>query len=353
MPVNTFVGLISGTSMDGIDAVVASFDDDSVRLRASQSFSYPLDLGDQLRLATRDPDSLTVDALGELDTRVGAAFRDAALGIIDAAGLGPADIAAIGSHGQTVRPAEISTGTGITTVADFRRADLALGGEGAPLVPPFHAWLLSEAGESRSVLNIGGIANLTLLPGDGEPITGFDTGPGNTLLDAWIRKHKSEDFDDDGRWAASGRVDEDLLARMLADPWFSKSPPKSTGFEYFNIDWLEAYGVSKHAPEDVQATLLELTATSIADSITRHSPGTTAVFVCGGGVHNTRLLERLAQQLQGCRVRSTADAGIDPDWIEATAFAWLAMRTLAGQAGNLPSVTGARREAVLGGIYPA
>ena len=368
MPGNTFVGLISGTSMDGIDAVVASFDDDSVGLAASQAFPYPQDLGKQLRDAIRNPDSLTVDALGELDTRTGEAFRDAALGIIDAAGLQPEDIAAIGSHGQTVRhrpdldhpftlqignPAVISTGTGITTVADFRRTDLALGGEGAPLVPPFHAWLLREAGESRAVLNIGGIANLTLLSGSDEPVTGFDTGPGNTLLDAWVRKHRDEALDAGGRWAATGKVDEDLLAKMLADPWFTKPPPKSTGFEYFNVDWLAALEVSEHAPEDVQATLLELTAVSIGRALTEHAPGAATVFVCGGGVHNARLLDRLAKQLQDGAVRSTADAGIDPDWVEAAAFAWLAMRTLAGQAGNLPSVTGARRDAVLGGIYPA
>ena len=273
---------------------------------------------------------------------------------------------AIGSHGQTLRhepyseapftlqignPGIIAAGTGITTVADFRSADIALGGQGAPLAPAFHEWLLREPGALRAVVNIGGIANVTILPpGDGAT-TGFDTGPGNTLLDAWCREHRGQSFDESGAWAADGNVDQALLERLLGDPYFSAAPPKSTGFEYFNLGWLDAAGVDNIPPVDVQATLAALTARTIGDAIRDAASDRCEVFVCGGGVHNDELMRLLAEELPGCRVQSTGAAGLDPDWVEAVAFAWLAKRRLASETGSLASVTGANRDSILGVIH--
>jgi anhydro-N-acetylmuramic acid kinase len=248
-------------------------------------------------------------------------------------------------------PSTIATGTGIDTVADFRRADLALGGEAAPLVPAFHEWLFATPSGARAILNLGGIANLTLLPGDGGATRGFDVGPANTLLDAWARRHLGRPYDEGGAWAATGRADDALLERLLGDPWFAAEPPKSTGFEYFNAAWLERHEVAGLAAADVQATLVELTAASVGDAIGRWAPGTAEVFVCGGGSHNATLLEAIERQLPGCAVKTTMSAGLDPDWVEATAFAWLAARTLSRRTGSLATVTGAARDAVLGGVY--
>ena len=359
---------MSGTSMDGVDAVIARFDRHAVSLDACLKLDYPDELRDRLRAAVLDPARTGIDDVGELDTWVGECFADAAIELLRQSGRSPTDIAAIGSHGQTLRhrpdcahrftmqignPAVIAARTGIDTVADFRRADVAEGGEGAPLLPPFHRLLFAAAEEHRAVLNIGGIANLTVLPASDGPVTGFDTGPGNTLLDAWSRKHRGEAFDDDGRRAAAGTVDAALLARFLDDAYFAASPPKSTGVEYFNIDWVERHDVGGIAVDDVQATLAELTAASIGEAIRRWAPGTVHLYVCGGGVHNSDLQARLRRRAGVPKVEETSVAGLDPDWVEAAAFAWLAMRHLHGQSGNLPGVTGARREVVLGARYPA
>ena len=204
----------------------------------------------------------------------------------------------------------------------------------------------------RVGLNLGGIANITVLPGDDAAVTGFDTGPGNTLLDAWILRHEGKSFDAGGEWAAGGAVDEGLLARMRADPYFSAPPPKSTGFEYFNLDWLERMGGGGIAPRDVQATLAELTAGTIADAVRSAAPATSEMFVCGGGIHNDFLVARIRALLPGIDISPTSAAGLHPDWVEAAAFAWLAMRTISGQPGNLPSVTGAREAVVLGRVFP-
>ena len=363
-----FIGLISGTSMDGIDAVVVSFQPSSMQLHETLEYPYPQRLCRDLQQAIKNPDSCSVDQVGTLDRQVGESFRDATLAIIAKAGLAASDITAIGSHGQTLRhqpdlthpfslqvgdPATIAKGTGIKTVADFRRADIALGGQGAPLAPAFHEWLFRQKGKNRVVLNIGGIANITVLRGDGAAATGFDTGPGNTLLDAWCRQHRGRPYDNNGDWAARGDVIDDLLSRLLADPYFGTAPPKSTGFEYFNLAWLEAAGIAGLRPEDVQATLSALSADSIAADIQHHAPDTSEIFVCGGGVHNAGLLQRLAANLPYAQVSSTAAAGLEPDWVEAVAFAWLAMCTLRGLAGNLPAVTGATRATVLGAIHTA
>ncbi len=363
-----FIGLMSGTSMDGIDAALVSFDEHDVALAATGKQDYPQELRAELFTASREPESCAVDALGELHTQVGECFRDAALALLAEAGMDASAIRAIGSHGQTVRhrpdadhpftmqigdPSIIATGTGIDTVADFRAADVALGGQGAPLTPAFHAWLFRDNSTDRVVLNIGGIANVTILPSSDQPVSGFDTGPGNTLLDAWIEKHQGAAFDDAGRWAAAGTVDNDLLQELLNDEWIGKTPPKSTGFEYFNLDWLANKRVGACGAGDVQATLLEFTAASIADSVLQAAPGTRELFVCGGGAHNPYLLQRIGARLPGVKVATTAAAGMDPDWVEAVAFAWLAMRRIDGRTGNLPAVTGAARPAVLGALYPA
>ena len=244
----------------------------------------------------------------------------------------------------------IAAATGIPTVADFRSADIEAGGQGAPLVPPFHEWLFRSAETDRVVVNIGGIANITVLPRAGD-VTGFDTGPGNGLMDAWIQHHQGHPYDTDGEWGAGGRVDDALLERMRADPYFSAAAPKSTGFEYFNLRWVESFADSGAAPEDVQATLCELTAQTVADAISATGLNPPEVFVCGGGAKNPALMQRLARNLPETQVGSTAVVGLHPDWVEACAFAWLARETQNDRPGNLPSVTGANSRVVLGALH--
>ena len=362
-----FIGLMSGTSVDAIDAVIAEFGESSLNLLATRSHPYDPTLQADLRDAMANPGTLGSDDLGALHIRVGEAFRDAANAVLAAASLTPEDVRAIGSHGQTLRhrpdaphrftlqigdAATIAAGTGIDTVADFRSMDVALGGQGAPLVPPFHAWLMRDPAEDRVTLNIGGIANITVLPAVGDT-TGFDTGPGNTLLDAWSRAALGLPFDDGGTWAAGGSTNTAFVASALADPWFDKAPPKSTGFEYFNLDWLVKLRPGGLAGADMQASLAEISARSIAAAIRRWAPATRRVFACGGGVRNVDLMRRLAEHLPDVRLGTTSEAGLDPSWVEAAAFAWLARQYVRGLPGNLPSVTGARRAAILGAVYRA
>jgi anhydro-N-acetylmuramic acid kinase len=364
-----FLGLMSGTSMDGIDAAIVRLGDRRCDVIASNCAEYSDAVRSALRSLRDDPDACTIDDIGRLDTAVGKCFAAAANEVLDSAHVRREDIVAIGSHGQTLRhhpngklpytmqvgdPNIIASQTGITVVADFRRADLAVGGQGAPLAPAFHKWLFADNSANRAVLNLGGIANVTIIPvGDG-PVVGFDTGPANILLDAWIRKHLGRDYDQDGSWAAHGKPAEQLLDALLQDNYFSLMPPKSTGFEYFNLAWLESK-VAKSATvpshQDVQATLVELTCRSVSEALRRHAPTTSEIFVCGGGIHNLHLCVRLAANLPGVRIDSTAVHGLDPDWVEASAFAWLAKCRIEGVPGNLPSVTGASRPAVLGGVY--
>ncbi len=364
-----YVGLISGTSMDAVDAALVEFDAGAPRLVASHSHSLPAELRDALHALCRPGGTDELHQTARLDVAVGRLFAEATIILLEGAGVSPTAVRAIGSHGQTLRhqpdgnlpytvqigdPNTLAESTGITTVADFRRRDLAAGGQGAPLVPAFHAATLAHPGENRVALNIGGMANLTLLPAAnaGEMI-GFDTGPGNVLLDGWCNHVRGQPFDRDGAWAASGEVDRALLEILLADPYFSRPPPKSTGREDFNLDWLEAaLGARQLAEADVQATAAELTARSAAAAILGVCPDCARVMVCGGGAHNGDLLARLAAHLSGTVVETTAAHGIDPDWVEAMAFAWLARETLAGRPGNVPAVTGARHPVVLGGIYP-
>jgi len=361
-----YIGLISGTSMDGIDAALVKFEDSSLEVIKTHQHDYPAELRNKLSAAKLDATIRTCDDVSDLHRLVGECFRDAANALLAIAGIDRSTVAAIGSHGQTVRHEPnidnpyslqigdaniIAEGTGITTIADFRSADIGLGGQGAPLAPAFHEWLCGNSGAARVVLNLGGIANITVLHGDGAATTGFDTGPANTLLDAWTARHRNEPYDRDGQWAAQGSVSDDLLATLLADAYFATPPPKSTGFEYFNLEWLDAADVDACDPVDVQATLSALTATSVAQAIQEHAPGASDVFVCGGGAHNSELMRRLGTALPKANVSSTASVGLDPDWVEAAAFAWLAMRTAKGLPGNLPSVTGARRSTVLGSIF--
>ena len=350
--------------MDGIDAVLVDFDDTSCTLRQAHSAAYPADLADRLKAIASAPDTATVDELGALDVRVARAFADAALELLAAAGVAPADIAAIGSHGQTVlhrpdadepfslqlgEPATLAATTGLSVVADFRNADIALGGQGAPLVPAFHRWAFGHQGEYRAVVNIGGIANVTLLDPAGAT-TGFDTGPGNVLLDQWCREHRDTTHDVDGEWAATGTVQPVLLGQFSDDPYFARAAPKSTGTDYFNLNWLRnqlrLLGDTPD-PADVQATLCELTAVTIAAAV----PDSHAVAICGGGAANGDLMQRLERLLQPRNVVPTSAWGVDPEWVEAVAFAWLARQRLRGEPGNVPSVTGASAAVSLGGVF--
>jgi len=367
-----YIGLMSGTSTDAVDAALVDIPSlGTLTLRATHRQSLPDDIRQMVQELTCNA-TATLDQLGELDTQLGRLFAQAANTLLIRSGMRPREIRAVGSHGQTVRhrpsgehafslqlgnPSLIAELTGVTTVADFRARDLAAGGQGAPLAPAFHAVQFHSASIDRTILNIGGIANVTYLPADrSRPVLGFDTGPGNTLLDQWIYRNRAETYDRDGRWASSGRTNEPLLARLLTDGYFAAAPPKSTGREHFNLDWLQQHlgelGVSLPA-EDVQATLVELTARSIARALIEHLPAGHELYVCGGGVHNKALMTALKTAFGDNPLPTTETLGLHPDWIEAAAFAWLAHQTLEDKAGNLPSVTGARHPAILGGIYKA
>jgi len=362
-----FIGLMSGTSADAVDAALVRFDP-QVTLIATHPEPWPAELREALLALTR-PGADELARLGVLDNAVARQFARAVAALLARAELPASRVRAIGSHGQTVRhgpdaedpytlqignPSLLAELTGITVVADFRRRDMAAGGQGAPLAPAFHAAFCAEPDESRVVVNIGGIANISLLAASGE-ISGFDTGPGNALCDVWIRRHRDLPMDLDGGWGANGRVNPALLAALLADPYFHRAPPKSTGREYFHLAWLEGYlgAFPGLRAEDVQATLQALTAESIATAIQHFAPDTARVLVAGGGVHNRALMDRLAQAHAPLPVASVASLGVNSDYLEAMGFAWLACRTLAGESGNVPAVTGARGPRVLGGIYPA
>ena len=360
-----YLGLISGTSADGIDAALCSFDP-SPHLHAALTHPYPHDLRSRILELAQGDGATTLDEIGALDARIGACFADSALALLERAKIDPQEVRAIGSHGQTLRhrpyanprftlqlgdPNLIAESLGITTVADFRRADFAADGQGAPLLPVFHAALFARASETTGVLNLGGIANLTVLHADGS-VLGFDVGPANSLLDAWCALHTGETFDRDGTFGSYGQVDHAVLQRLLEDDYFRATPPKSTGREHFHLDWLRArLGGNEPRPEDVQATLVELTARSVADAVDAHASAAREILVCGGGVHNPLLMHALRSALAPRCARSTAEFGVDPDYVEAMAFAWLARERLEGRPGNLPGVTGAKGPRVLGGVY--
>lgn len=363
-----YIGLISGTSADGIDAALVRFEQDRPQLVHALTHPWPDTLRAQILRVAQDEARLDLDAYGRLDVAIGQEFARATQNLLDHSGTQASSVRAVGSHGQTIRhrpagefpftlqigdPSVIAERSSIDVVADFRRADVAAGGQGAPLLPAVHAMLLANPGRTRVVLNLGGIANITVLSSHGH-VSGFDTGPANGLMDAWCLRHRGEAFDRDGAFAASGHINEALLAQLSSDAYFALPPPKSTGREHFHLAWLDAQlrNVSL-SPADVQATLLELTARSVADAIEQHAGDATDVLICGGGVHNAALVQRLREHVKPLDLRSTAAHGVDPDYLEATAFAWLARQRLLGLPGNLPAVTGARGLRVLGAVYPA
>lgn len=360
-----FVGVISGTSMDGIDLAVLR-NATSPAIEAGHTAPFTETLRNALaELAYGRVQDL--DSLGAAHAALGDAIGAAILSFLNDLGLEPGKIRAIGSHGQTVRhrpegdqafslqigdPNRIAERTGIDTIADFRGRDIAAGGQGAPLVPMFHQALFGGATADRAVLNIGGIANLTLLSPNAErPLSGFDTGPGNALLDAWVQQRTGQSFDTGGAWSAGGAVAPALLKELAKDPYFALPPPKSTGKEHFNIGWFESR-IAGVDPRDVQATLAQLSADTIATALLRWGSATGDVIVCGGGRLNHDLMRRLAQALPDHSVEPSEALGLSGDWIEAAAFAWLAARHIAGQPGNSAEVTGATGRRVLGALYP-
>ncbi|PNG33116.1 anhydro-N-acetylmuramic acid kinase [Pseudomonas protegens] len=360
-----YIGVMSGTSLDGLDIALIE-QSPAIRLIATHYIPMPETLrAELLSLCASGPDEIARSAMAQQHW-----VKLAAQGIhslLQQQQLQAQDIRAIGSHGQTVRhepsrgftvqignPALLTELTGITVISDFRSRDVAAGGQGAPLVPAFHEALFEQRSGKRAVLNVGGFSNLSLIE-TAKPVAGFDCGPGNVLLDAWIQTQRAETFDRNGQWAASGQLDQALLKTLLSDPFFATQGPKSTGREVFNLQWLNQH-LAQHPAipaENVQATLLELTALTIVDSLQAAQVGTQELLVCGGGAHNGTLMRRLSALLPGTQVNSTAIYGVDPDWVEAMAFAWLAHCCLEGIAANRPSVTGARGLRVLGAIYPA
>ncbi|MBE8190104.1 MAG: anhydro-N-acetylmuramic acid kinase [Candidatus Thioglobus sp.] len=347
-----YIGLMAGTSLDGVDAVIV--DSACKKILASHFLPYPKELKNQLKNLAKNSQT-NLKTIAELDITVARIFAKAANQLLQRAKIDAKNIQAIGSHGQTIyhqggnyswqigHGALISELTGITTVADFRMPDIAAGGQGAPLTPKYHQYLL--AGKDGVFVNLGGIANITIVKN--STVCGFDTGPANTLLDNWIAAKKQLDYDENGLWAGRGSVDDVLLKALLADDYFAQNPPKSTGTEYFNLRWLEAYLTAEQSDIAVQRTLLELSAVSISS----HIPTGSDVYLCGGGVHNLLLVERLKSQNPNSKITTTAALNADPDFVEAAAFAYFAQQTLAAKPSNLPEVTGAKSTRILGAIY--
>ena len=369
-----YIGVMTGTSMDGVDIVAASFD--PLQLHATLTLAFDPDLRDELMALTL-PDDNEIDRMGKADVALAKMIGEGINMLIEQHQLDRNQIRAIGSHGQTIRhrpehgftlqigdPNIITEITKIPVVSDFRRRDMAAGGQGAPLVPAFHQALFQHESIHRVILNLGGIANVSLLPaGAPEQVSGFDTGPANILMDAWCHRYTGQPYDENGNWAGYGQPIRNLLERLQAHEFFAKEPPKSTGREDFNLDWLDdqlmdwrndelAYDELEDTPENVQATLLKLTTRAIKKAIYRSSMDTGEVYVCGGGAYNSQLLEQLRWRLRKHQwtVQSTADLGLSPTWVEATAFAWLAMRFVEYLSGNLPAVTGADGYRILGSI---
>jgi anhydro-N-acetylmuramic acid kinase len=367
-PPHLYIGLMSGTSMDGIDAALVDFSGSNPEIVATLELDLEPGCKDQLLKLCAQPEYHSLK--NTLHISLGEQFASACNQLLQQAGLQPENICAIGSHGQTVLhvPPEngkfgysvqigdskiIANTTGIQVISDFRNADMRLGGQGAPLAPAFHEAVFGDTTSDRAIVNIGGMANLTLLPARGET-TGFDTGPGNVLMDSWASQHLNQPFDINGDWAARGHCNIPLLEQMLEDPYFSLPPPKSTGREYFNTEWLDRFldlqsdSGTTMANEDIQFTLSELTVLSITKALLEHAPSTSELYVCGGGAFNTHLLQRLDQNLDGISVYTTAELGVEPQWVEAACFAWLAKQHMEEQTGNLPSVTGASKKVILG-----
>ena len=358
---NLFIGIMSGTSMDGIDVVI--FDASNHSVVNSINLPFPDQLHQDLTAIIEQPQT-TLSNLGYLDIELAELYASAVNQLLQSSDLKASDITAIGCHGQTIfhQPdgqhrfsLQLGSGsylaekTSITTITDFRNRDMAAGGQGAPLVPAFHQAAFSDENKSRLIINIGGISNCSWLPIEGNT-TGFDIGPGNTLMDCWINRHRNKSYDQDGQWAKSGITSETLLTAMLQDDYFHKLPPKSTGREHFNLAWLDKM-LLKHpslSHEDVQASLLDLTAKTISDCINRFNPD--ELFICGGGVHNQQLMNNISE-LSNVALSDIKSLGIAPDLVEASAFAWLAKQCINHQSGTLPRVTGATHSVISGAIY--
>lgn len=358
-----YVGLMSGTSLDGVDAVLADLSRRFPQALSHVHIGFETCLREQL-LALMSSDFDEIETVGRLGNVLAGLYAQAVHAVLSRVGIPASDIRAIGCHGQTVRhrpesgftlqignPARLAELTGITVVADFRSRDIAAGGQGAPLVPAFHAAAFGDPAEARAILNIGGIANITLLP-HGAAVRGFDTGPGNCLMDLWAQRHLHAALDAGGAWAAGGRPLVRLLSKLLDEPFFIRPAPKSCGRELFNESWLARSLDGSEDPQAVQATLLELTIETIARSLGAENPAAAKLLVCGGGARNKALMTRLANRLAPLPVETSASYGLDVDQVEAAAFAWLGKRTLDRATGNLPEVTGARGPRVLGAIYP-
>lgn len=359
-----YIGLMSGTSLDGIDAALVDCSDQHLQLIASHTQAFDETLRNDLLEFINNSEHLSLAQYGDLDARLGDAYAAQVHNILSIAQLHAKDITAIGSHGQTVfhqpsgaaknsiqigDPNRIAQQTGIATAADFRRADMAQGGQGAPLVPAFHQAVLHSNEKNRCILNIGGIANITILPKHkNKPISGYDTGPGNVLMDSWIQQHKNEYYDKNGAWAEQGKVIDELINEWLKQDYFQQPAPKSTGRELFNLNCL-AQHKEKYSSEDLQRTLLELTVRSISQEIQKHPVD--EIYVCGGGAKNDLLMRRLKEINTDQTVSVTNELGIPADDMEAIAFAWLAKQRINQLPGNCPSVTGAKNSVILGSIY--
>lgn len=362
-----YIGTMSGTSVDGIDVAAVDFSSAKPKLIHALCHPFAEEIKHSIHQIISSSNEVSLDTLGALDTALGYAYAAAVKELLSAAALEPSQVVAVGNHGQTVRhlpdselpfsmqigdPNIIAEQTGIQVVADFRRRDIAAGGQGAPLVPAFHKAVFASDDESRVILNIGGIANITIL--ERERVRGFDTGPGNTLLDAACRHYLEEAQDTNGELASQGQVEQELFKALASDSYFTATPPKSTGREHFNLDWLQNH-LREHEEldtGDLLATLTELSAWSIARDIKQHAPDCQRVLACGGGIHNTFLMERISALLDQS-IETTNQHGLDADWVEATAFAWLAKQTIERKPGNLIDVTGASAPRVLGATYSA
>ncbi|TAN64584.1 MAG: anhydro-N-acetylmuramic acid kinase [Methylobacter sp.] len=360
-----YIGLMSGTSLDGIDAALVDFKDNNAQLVGFEYLPFPDYIQNTIQRLSKPDTLISLKEYGAMDAKLGHLFTEIVHTLLAKTNIPSASVCAIGSHGLTIYhapeipfslqigdPNIIAESTGITTVADFRRRDIAANGQGAPLVPAFHQAVFHSPDEHRCIVNIGGIANITVLPKPpSKNVIGFDTGPGNTLMDLWIKLHRNQPYDKNGAWAKTGKINHDLVALLKQDPYFNIAPPKSTGKEYFSLPWVYQYfDAFSYKAEDIQASLCVLTATSICDAIKKHAPATERILICGGGIHNDYLLELIQQHIE-CPVESTEQYGAHPDHVEAMAFAWLARQTLNNLPGNLKEVTGANKSVILGGVY--
>ncbi len=366
-----YIGLMSGTSIDGIDASLVEFCEDQIKTLAFEYIPFTESIKKKIQELSNPDNLIHLNEYGSTDTKLGHLFAQATNQLLTKTAISNLEITAIGSHGQTIYhapnqpsafslqigdPNIIAEKTGITTIADFRRRDIATGGQGAPLVPAFHQEFFSRLfnlnKQKISIINIGGIANITYL--SDKKTIGFDIGPGNTLLDYWIQKNLNLPYDKDGKWARSGNPNIKLIDDLKQDLYFQLTPPKSTGKEYFSSSWLKKKisNFPDCSAKDIQASLCQLTADTITEAIQKYAPLTNQTLICGGGVHNEYLVECINKNLPHS-VLSTAEFGVNPDHIEAMAFAWLARQTIKNLPGNLMEVTGAKSPVILGGIYPA